>query len=543
MKIKNPLLPPTILLSLCGVLSPLYSLEPLRPDNDDFNIAEPAEDEAGDYIWSDGAYYMAVYQMEKLLDLGWLLQKFRILPKQEAENIDSLDKVPDSTWFTNRHGRKRMNPAELAHGPLKQAPAPGKWTILKGKGIGINPGFLAKDHAGRLLFVKFDPAKYPGLGLNGDLIASKILHAAGYNVPEYYKFWIDPADLVLSPNATIKGKYKVKRPMTQKDLKGIIAKAPKDERGRLLANVSIGLPGKPKGPFNYLGLRKDDPNDTVRHENRRELRGLRVLMSWLNNTDSRRGNSLDMYVESADRSFLRHYLMDFSASFGSGNIHPKEVEEGHEYFFDPGTVSRSLSSAGLWVKPWERPPPVRYPEVGRYEAESFDPKRWRGAYANPAFEKMTRRDAFWGTRIVTAFTDEDIRTIVATGHFSTPGAEDYLARTLIERRDIIGKHWFALKQINPLDEFRVDGTGAQIQLRFRDLAVARSYAENATTRYQYRIGSGKNIVVSTPQIPLHGTLPGDRIRIRTSRDSGGSWGRPISLDLSADGEVKRVIRH
>ena len=48
-----------------------------------------------------------------------------------------------------------------------------------------------------------------------------------------------------------------------------------DGRYRVLA--SEALPGKPKGPFSHIGIRRDDPNNLTSHEHRRELRGLRVI--------------------------------------------------------------------------------------------------------------------------------------------------------------------------------------------------------------------------------------------------------------------------
>ena len=32
-------------------------------------------------------------------------------------NVNSLDEVPDSTWFTNRIGRRDMSMAEIVRGP------------------------------------------------------------------------------------------------------------------------------------------------------------------------------------------------------------------------------------------------------------------------------------------------------------------------------------------------------------------------------------------------------------------------------------------
>ena len=85
-----------------------------------------------------------------------------------------------------------------------------------------------------------------------------------------------------------------------------------------------------------MGLRSDDPNDLIPHEHRRELRGLRVIASWINHWDLKEMNTLDMYVEEGGRKFLRHYLIDFGSSLGGGKS-PLEYFHGREYAFDGRT--------------------------------------------------------------------------------------------------------------------------------------------------------------------------------------------------------------
>jgi hypothetical protein len=456
-------------------------------DNDMFSIPEPEEDKDSEYIWWDGGYTMFVYQAGKPIDPNWLTRKTRLLPKEEAENINALDEVPDSSWFTNRHAMSRLNEAALAAGPGGAAPSTtGPWTIVAGKAAGISKGFTMKDAHGTRYALKFDPKEWPGLGSNADIIGSRVLYAAGYFVPSYGVVAFDPALLKIAPDAKTKGKYNKKRPFTPDDLKAILDSAPKDAEGRVIAGFSRFLEGKPKGAFSYQGLRKDDPNDTVRHENRRELRGLRVIMSWLNNTDARRGNTLDMYVEEDGRAFLRHCHLDFSASMGSGNTEPKETRYGHEYAVDPPKIFSSWVSLGLWVKPWEKTLSATYPEVGTFDAALFEPERWWTSYANPAFEKMTARDAFWGAKTVTSFTDADIAAIVSQARYGTPDARAYVIQTLIARRDKIGRTWFDIRRINPLDNFKME----EGRLTFEDLAVSRGYAEAAHTVYRARIDGG-----------------------------------------------------
>jgi hypothetical protein len=95
---------------------------------------------------------------------------------------------------------------------------------------------------------------------------------------------------------------------------------------------------------------------------------------------------------------------------------------------------------------------VDYPEVaksvGRFEGDFFDPALWRPEYPNPAFDNMLPEDAFWAARLVARFSDEAIRAVVAKGQYSEPGAADYIAATLVKRRDKVLRTW--LTGVNPV---------------------------------------------------------------------------------------------
>ena len=66
--------------------------------------------------------------------------------------------------------------------------------------------------------------------------------------------------------------------------------------GRVRVTASRYLAGRPIGPFRYYGTRTDDPNDVIPHENRRELRGLRLFAAWTNHDDTRAHNTQDVTV-------------------------------------------------------------------------------------------------------------------------------------------------------------------------------------------------------------------------------------------------------
>jgi len=66
-----------------------------------------------------------------------------------AQNINTIDEVPDSSWFTNRIGTTAVSIEDLVRGPNMGAPPdPSRWVVLREKTSGAHPGFTAKDAKG-----------------------------------------------------------------------------------------------------------------------------------------------------------------------------------------------------------------------------------------------------------------------------------------------------------------------------------------------------------------------------------------------------------
>ena len=80
---------------------------------------------------------------------------------------------------------------------------------------------------------------------------------------------------------------------------------------------------------------------------------------------------------------------------------------------------------------------------------------------------MRPDDAFWAARIVSRFTDEMIRGVVAKARYSDPKATEYIAATLIKRRDKVVEslHQQGYLRLSTLASMR---TG---RLRFANAAV------------------------------------------------------------------------
>src|SRR5215217_7678248 len=75
-----------------------------------------------------------------------------------AGEVNTLGDVPDSTWYTNRHWKRRMSIEELVRGPGNTNPpaTDSPWRVVAAKTEGVTPGFTIKDSKGRSYQIKFD---------------------------------------------------------------------------------------------------------------------------------------------------------------------------------------------------------------------------------------------------------------------------------------------------------------------------------------------------------------------------------------------------
>ena len=83
--------------------------------------------------------------------------------------------------------------------------------------------------------------------------------------------------------------------------------------------------------------------------------------------------------------------------------------------FDLRDVGVSALTLGLKSWGWESHKPYQYPSVGYFESEIFHPAKFNPISPNPAFEQMTLQDAYWGAKVVMAFSDDDLKALVEAG--------------------------------------------------------------------------------------------------------------------------------
>ena len=394
--------------------------------------------------------------------------------KIRAVNINTLDEVPDSSWFTNRIGQRPMSASEVAKGPdsVDRLDVE-EWLVTAGKGpAGFQPGFRAvnardtRPVSERTLYqLELDLEDFPDLATSAEIIGTALYHAIGYNVVDTYLVNVDPKKVRVAENATMRD-ASGRRPLTQRDIDEIFKLGKKNPDGTYRMSAGLFVEGRPMGNFTHFGTRPDDPNDIYKHEHRRELRANRVFASWINHDDSRAPNTLDMLVGPKDKQYLKHYMFDFGSILGSS---PDRRVSGREYMFEGKPTLASLLTLGLWVPPGELAPfPTGslYHHVGLIEAEDFKPEDWKPNYPNSAFDNLRPDDAFWAARIVARFTNEALAAVVKKAAFRDQRASDFIISVLIKRRDRVVSTW--LNGTNPLVDFRLANDGT---LTFENAAV------------------------------------------------------------------------
>jgi hypothetical protein len=421
-------------------------------------------------------------------DLYDFLANMYVTPKREgkearlgphpAGNINTLGEIPQDSWYTNRHYYRRMSIEELQRGPGNSTPPVpnGKWTIISAKSDGVTPGFVIQDERKNHYVLKFDPPQNPELSSGPDVIGSKIFYALGFNTPENYVVYFHREQFEIGDGVTYRDPSGKKRPLTGSVLEDLLKTQPKNREDMYRGLASRWIEGKLAGPFSYEGMRSDDPNDIVPHQDRRELRGLRIFAAWLNHQDTRSINSMDTLVTENGITYLKHYLLDFGSILGSAGNGPKLAWYGHEYVVERNSAVVQMVTLGLDPPRWARSEFRNYTGTGMLDYKSFDPASWKPSYPNPAFLMTDREDAFWAAKQIAAFTDEEIRALVETGRYTDPRAVDWITECLIKRRDKIAEVAFA--RTLPLDKFGVkDG-----ELTFEDLAPG-SHVANASHVY------------------------------------------------------------
>lgn len=500
-------------------------------------VCTPEEYESP-FAW-DGANQMLFRPLSRL---------FAVDPPGDAVNVNAFDEVADSAWFTNRMGALPFGPDDVARGfcdsELDPSAADGSWPIDQGKPNGANPGFRVNVPGTGKFMVKADPKGEGERATGATSIASRIYYALGWWAPCDSVVYFRPGVLKLKPGLKVTDNTGVTRDFDEKALARVLDNA--QHKGELVRMVaSKWLPGPTLGPFTYSGTRDDDPNDVIPHEDRRDLRGARVVAAWLGHYDSREQNSMDTWMaldpkrpESAP-GHVRHWYIDLGDCFGSQWDDDRFSRKlTRAYTVDLEQIGTDFITFGAIERPWERV--TRHKTFNYFSPSDFDPDGFRGVYPNPAFKRMVERDAAWAARKIARFRDEHVAAAVGVGKYSDPDDVAWLVKALVTRRDIILRRYF--KHLSPLGELAMSPAG---DLCGTDLArYARVFDEGAF-RYGARVYSGERLspageanVKVAPEGRLCVTVPH---RAPDGGASDGDASRYVVVDI-ANGQAPGVLR-
>jgi hypothetical protein len=433
---------------------------------------------------------------------------FAVDPAGMATNVNSVDEVPDSAWFTNRIGvgLEATTPEGLVRGPCGDSPidadaADGSWIIERGSVAGEPLGFgVVAPGIGRFV-VAIDGARQPERATGAAAIASRLYHAAGYWAPCASVVHVRPAIFTLTPGLTIARDREAPRALDAAALAQILAAAP--SRGGLVRLVATrALPGEALGPFRYEGTRRGDPNDVVAHEDRRDLRGARVLAAWLDHGGASEQSTRDTWL--AERAggpgIVRHYQVGLDDCFGrEAGTDAEQRRAGHANSLDFAQGTRDFLTLGIPERPWDRAKLSADGDIfGYFSARDFEPQSYRGDHPNPAFSRMIEGDGAWAARAIARFTPDLVEAAVRAGDFTLARHTEALVEQLLLRQKAVLRRYFA--KLSPITDARVSGEN----LCGKDLARSTGTFVDAAFAYRARVYAGADLAARSSPVARPG---------------------------------------
>lgn len=338
-------------------------------------------------IWFKTSY---LYPVRDHVGLTWF---GRLLLGDEAWNVDPDGGVADGPFFVNRDIQS-VTPADAGLGAAINPPPVGPWKIKRPKQTGGTPGFFGTDAEGRTFLVKLDDPEYPELGTSSEIIGSRIFWLLGYRVPPMF---------LVTINGTGDARLDGRR-----------------------ATASLFVEGDVLGGFKFDHYRM-----------RREIRALRLVSAWLNDTD--RGDNNTLVAVKDGRALC--YFVDFNSCLGSWNGRPKESWRGWRYAWDVEYQILELLTLSL-LPELPTQAEVRSPAIGTFDLLTHaGARRWRQQFAHTGFDRVTPSDADWIARRMAAVSRAQLEAVVAAAGFSRAEDAEAALHMLLERRRRVLEGW------------------------------------------------------------------------------------------------------
>ena len=457
---------------------------------------------------------------------------FAVDPAGVATNVNSVDEVPDSAWFTNRIGSLRateaMTPEGIVRGPCADRAidpdAPdGAWVIDRGNLAGESPGFDVRVAGLGRFTLAVDTARQPERATGAAAIASRLYHAAGYFTPCASVVHVRPSIFKLTPGLTITTEGGAPRALDAAALAQILASAP-SRSGLVRLVASRALPGQTLGPFRYEGTRSDDPNDVVAHEDRRDLRGARVLAAWLDHGGASEQSTRDTWIaEYAYRAFswpgvVHHYQVGLADCFGrEADSEAASRRLGHANSVDLAQGMRDFLTLGIPERSWDRARRSADGDIfGYFSERDFEPQSYQGDHPNPAFTRMIEGDGAWAARAIARFTPDLVEAAVRAGDFTLARHTEALVEQLLLRQKAVLRRYFS--KLSSITDARTSGE----DLCGKDLARSTETFVAPAFSYRARVYAGAELAQRTSPVVRAGAGGEVCLTVPHVADDGGA---------------------
>jgi hypothetical protein len=189
-------------------------------------------------------------------------------------------------------------------------------------------------------------------------------------------------------------------------------------------------------------------------------------------------------VDDSSPGYVRHYYLDTSDCLGSQwDWDGISRRLGYSYLLDWEDIGADFLALGIPRRTWDRIERTPGREKFNYfDVAHFVPDEWKNEYPNPAFGRMSERDAAWMARLLARFTPEMVAALAKMGQFTDPGDTEFL-NTVLEGRlaKILDRY---LTHLSSLADAHVEGS----LLCATDLAEQRHVRPPDAFTYDAKLG-------------------------------------------------------
>ncbi|MBK8256493.1 MAG: hypothetical protein IPK82_27970 [Polyangiaceae bacterium] len=402
-----------------------------------------------------------------------LVEAMRTTRKPPPADINAHDEVPTSSWFAP----VSLEPSAFELAYTESGPPVPPYRVLLERAPSGNNGIAVIDQLGRRFELRRDPADRPEVRTAAAAVSARIVRALGYYAPEVYISDAADGDFAIAPDDSHPSSItsgmepqdpEVRRKQLTKTLQEWLESAPANKKGAYRFSATRWPPGIDVGRTPVAGVRSNDPNDRVPHENRRTLRAMKLVGAWLGMTRFTPHDLRDVYRGIPGEGHLVHYIVGMDKSLGTEAIVGKRPEQKDEMTL--------LATLGFAPDPNIPPTQRKYKALGAL-GEEVDVGRYGPALPFPAMDQIDGADAYWAAKRIASVTDEMVQLAVRAGKVGNSDARKLLFELILARKRHVLAWGYA--QTTPCDVEAVEDRGIVVV----DRAVAEGFTAGQTVEY------------------------------------------------------------